>query len=38
MSAQSLDGNLPLWRNSLKTTLQEGHEVGLTNLDYLRSD
>jgi hypothetical protein len=29
-----VDCNAPLWRNALKTTLQEGNEVDLTNLDY----
>ena len=34
MSPTVLDCNAPLWRNALKTAVQEGNEVDLTNLDY----
>ena len=34
MSATLLDCKAPLWRNALKTNLQEGNEVDLANLDY----
>jgi hypothetical protein len=34
MSNVLIDCNAPLWRNALKTNLQEGNEVNLVNVDY----
>ena len=34
MSTVTIDCNAPLWRNALKTNLQEGNEVDLLNIDY----
>jgi len=34
MSNVVIDCNAPLWRNALKTNLQEGNEVDLAHMDY----